>query len=463
VRPAATGLLLALAGCLAVCVIEPVDLTGKRCPCREPWVCNEEDRCVLGPLDGSPGPDADADADVDVDADPQPMRASALAAGEGFTCAILEGGTLLCWGRNDHGQLGRGHTSDVGDDEILAAAGAVDVGGAVIQVAAGSRHACALLEGGAVRCWGSGADGRLGHGSIETIGDDESPASAGDVDMGAPAEQIACGGSHTCALLETGAVRCWGSGAVGQLGYGNTDTVGDDETPAAAGDVTLGGSAARIALGLDHTCALLETGAVRCWGEGDGGRLGYRSNKDVGDDETPEGEGDVDVGGAVEHLTAGQAHTCALLEGGSVRCWGDGDAVGYGNGRDVGDNETPSSAGDVEVGGGTVAAVAAGGHHTCAILDSSAVRCWGLGGLGQLGYGNTEDVGDDEAPASAGDVELGGSPGRLALGLGHTCAIVEDSAVRCWGDNGHGQLGYGHTETLGDDETPSSLRDVPLQ
>jgi alpha-tubulin suppressor-like RCC1 family protein len=275
----------------------------------------------------------------------------------------------------------------------------------VVQLAAGGSHTCALLETGAVRCWGDGWRGQLGYGNRNNIGDDEAPAAAGDVDVGGPVVQLAAGGNRTCALLEAGAVRCWGDGDYGWLGYGNEDDIGDDETPAAAGDVDVGGSVAQLAVGWNRTCALLETGAVRCWGFGEYGQLGYGNRNDVGDDEVPAAAGDVDVGGPVVQLAAGASHTCALLETGAVRCWGRGldGQLGYGNTNNIGDNESPVVAGDVNV-GGLVVQLAGGGEHTCALLETDVVRCWGRGLEGRLGYGNQESIGDNETPASAGDV-----------------------------------------------------------
>ncbi len=112
--------------------------------------------------------------------------------------------------------------------------------------------------------------GELGYGNTNDIGDNETPASAGDVDVGGTVVQIVAADLHTCVLLDTGKVRCWGSGFAdhGELGYGNTDDIGDDETPASAGDVDMGGSVQHIAGGHLHSCALLTTGAVRCWGYG---------------------------------------------------------------------------------------------------------------------------------------------------------------------------------------------------
>jgi alpha-tubulin suppressor-like RCC1 family protein len=114
--------------------------------------------------------------------------------------------------------------------------------------------------------------------------------------------------------------------------------------------------------------------------------------------------GDVNVGGSAVQVAVGQYHTCAVLTSGSVRCWGLGNSgqLGYGNGNWIGDNELPSSAGDVNV-GGPVVQVAAGGLHTCALLSTGAVRCWGENSARQLGYYDGLDI---ALPASAGDVPL---------------------------------------------------------
>jgi alpha-tubulin suppressor-like RCC1 family protein len=146
---------------------------------------------------------------------------------------------------------------------------------------------------------------------------------------------------------------------------------------------------------------------VRCWGYGGGGRLGYESIDNIGDTETPESAGDVTVGGTVIQITAGASHTCAVLQGGAMRCWGYGlhGRLGYGDTANIGDTETPDSVGDVSV-GGTVTDIAGGGEHTCARLDQSGVRCWGRSNFGQLGYGNTDTIGDNELPSSISEVPL---------------------------------------------------------
>ena len=387
----------------------------------------------------------------------------ALTAGSERTCARMANGAVRCWGLGVSGQLGYGNTDNIGDNETPASAGDVPLGAAAVRVAAGSFHTCAVLDFGAVRCWGANTFGELGYGNTDNIGDDETPASAGNVVVGGAVVDVAPGLDHTCALLETGAVRCWGWGYYGELGYGNTDTIGDDETPASAGDVNVGGTVVQISAGSTHTCAVLDTGAVRCWGSSSYGELGYGNTDTIGDNEAPASAGDVDVGGTVVKISAGNHRTCALLDTGTVRCWGWGlfGALGYGNTNNIGDDESPASAGDVPV-GGTVVQMFGGDNHTCVLLDTGAVRCWGSGNAGQLGYGNTEYIGDDESPASAGDVNLGAAAVSLAAGLTHTCAVLITGAVRCWGSGSYGELGYGNTDNIGDDETPASAGDVDV-
>ena len=109
-----------------------------------------------------------------------------IAAGYQSTCAVMTSGELRCWGYNYNGQLGLPELhreEDLGDDEVPSSADPIDVGGRVVDVAIGRFHTCALLESGQVRCWGSSQGGKLGYGNDEPIGDDETPAQAGDVPL----------------------------------------------------------------------------------------------------------------------------------------------------------------------------------------------------------------------------------------------------------------------------------------
>ena len=115
----------------------------------------------------------------------------------------------------------------------------MSVGGTVTQISANEYSTCALLSNGNVRCWGYNPYGQLGYGNTTTIGDNETPASAGNVSLGGTATQVTVGTYHVCALLSTGNAMCWGYGGYGSLGYGNTTSIGDDELPSTAGTILL--------------------------------------------------------------------------------------------------------------------------------------------------------------------------------------------------------------------------------
>jgi alpha-tubulin suppressor-like RCC1 family protein len=384
--------------------------------------------------------------------------AERLALGAFHTCASFDDGSLRCWGSTPYIGLGDGRS--IGDDETPDSIGPVDIGGDVVEIASGWYHTCARLVSGNVRCFGAGNYGMLGYANLQTVGDNEAPSSAGDVRLGGRVQALGTGTNHTCAVVgPNSALRCWGNNERWQLGTSNTENVGDDEHPESVSPV-IGSGVGGVAGGLGHTCALRLDGNVQCWGSGDFGRLGYGNEETI---VSPASAGYVDFGGRARQIVAGALHTCALLVNGTVSCWGSGlyGALGYGNTNNVGDDETPASVGPVDV-GGRVVELAAGNNATCAVLRGGSVRCWGWGEQGELGHGNTESIGDDETPASAGDIEVGGSVTHVAVGFLHVCAILTTGAVRCWGRGSSGALGYGNLRDIGDDETPASAGDVPV-
>ncbi len=403
---------------------------------------------------------------------PSSAAAGRLDVGKFHSCALLPGASLRCWGFGGDGALGYANKTSIGDDETPAATPGVDVGAGrtATAVSAGAVHTCAVLDDASVRCWGFGGNGRLGYASTQSIGDAQAPGAVGPVDLGTgrTATAITAGRAHTCAVLDGGDVRCWGYGFDGRLGYATNlgrdlDAIGDDETPGSIGPVPLGEgrTATAITAGDSHTCALLNGGDVRCWGFGGNGQLGYGNTDLIGDNETPDTVGPVVLGGKAVAIAAGDFHTCAVLADGKVRCWGFGGngRLGYASTDTIGDNETPDSVGPVDLGAGrTATAITAGANHTCAILDNGSVRCWGIGLRGQLGYGDTATVGDNETPAAAGPVDLG--PGRTAIAISaggdQTCARLDDASIRCWGRGANGELGYCSRASIGDDEAPSA-------
>jgi alpha-tubulin suppressor-like RCC1 family protein len=343
------------------------------------------------------------------------------------------------------------------------------------QVAAGVYHTCAITRRANVRCWGSNANGQLGAAfALPLVGDVMGlpPANVPDleIDFGDDVEQIAAGAAHTCALLSTGKVRCWG-GALPTL-LGTADIALNDQgfvDPLLTGEVQLQAPAVQISTASYHTCALLNTGKVSCWGSNDRGQCGVGSTTDVvalPDQRLPI----VDLGkDLAREVRAGARHTCALLEDGSVTCWGSGayGQLGYGN---SGDQWAPPEA--VPLSDGAVA-IATGSRHTCALLVDGTLRCWGDNEQGQLGYGHPVSIGLYETPLQAetlpeqpgssntlgGAVQVWGRDGGIlqivtigdpseldAIPQHATCALHSNRTVRCWGSNGRGELGYGYTE-----------------
>ena len=446
-------------------------------------------------MDGAAGASSDArdsgsggDGASSCEAGPCPGIARVLA-GPQQTCVLLHDGSMKCWGWNGSGCLGYGNTAYIGDNELPSSVGPVSVtttpGVTVTQIAAGNFHICALLSDGTVKCWGNGFEGRLGYGNEDFLGDNELPSSIGPVSVsttpGVTVTKIDAAQNRTCALLSDGTVRCWGGDNLyGQLGIGNILKIGDNEAPSsvppAAITNTPGLEVTQVAVGNDMTCALLSDGTVKCWGYPFYGALGNGDRvMNIGDNEPPSVLGPISLtstpGVTATQIAAGDMHACALLSDGTVKCWGYGalGALGYGNGASIGDDELPSSVGPVSlttVPGVTATRIAARGGSTCALLSNGSLVCWGHNALGKLGLGNQDNVGDNELPSSVGPVSVTSAPGvtvtQVSVGGGHTCALLSDGTVKCWGYNQWGQLGYGNYDYIGDNELPSSIGPVPV-
>jgi alpha-tubulin suppressor-like RCC1 family protein len=347
-----------------------------------------------------------------------------------YTCAVLNTGAVKCWGANDSGQLGDGSTT-----QSLTPVSVSGLSSGVTAIAAGRYHACALLSSGAVKCWGRNNSGQLGDGSgTQSL----TPVDVSGLSSGVIA--ITAGEAHTCAVLNTGAVKCWGFNSNGQLGDGSTTS---SFTPADVPSLSSGVTA--ISAGRYYTCAVLNTGAVKCWGYNFKGQLGDGTS---GTDRlTP-----VDVpslSSGVTAISTGGQHTCALLSTGAVKCWGNNDNGQLGDGS-ITQSLTPVSVSTLSSG---VTAIATGSDHSCALLSSGAVKCWGKNVNGRLGDGsNTVRL----TPVAVSTL----SSGVIAIEAGeaHTCAVLNTGAVTCWGNNGNGQLGDG---SITQSFTPVGVLGIP--
>ena len=386
-----------------------------------------------------------------------------VVSGWYHTCALTTKGEVRCWGRNTYGQLGRGNVLQIGDDELPnVLVPPIDLGAKALSLVAGEYHTCALVEGGKVRCWGRSPNGQLGLASTQSIGDNEQPWSVSDVPIGAKVEALAAGRSHTCALVTGGKVRCWGAGTGGALGYGNVDHIGDNETPASAGDVMVGGVALQIAAGESYTCAIVDNGKVRCWGLGTNGTLGLGNTANIGDNELPSSADPLSLGTPAKRIAAGRRHTCIIATDDSVLCWGlnSNGQLGIGSVAALGDNETPGAGGAVNIGDDKPIDLALSYASTCALLDSGKVRCWGNATYGQTGKADILQIGDDEAPVTIEPIDIGAPITQISASWYQVCTRGQDYGVRCWGRSEFGQLGYGNLDNVGDDELPSSAGPV---
>ena len=410
------------------------------------------------------------------------QNATFVAAGFSDSCAIGDApGDLLCWGANNVGQLG---TGDLVEHAVPAQVAGLNSG--VSQVGLGEDFGCAIAAtpGATALCWGD-ADGygQLGDGNFDQ--DDPFPTvvfglqapPAGD--PGAP-RQIAVGGHHACVVTVPGKVECWGKNLTGALGDGTTlDRAIPTPTIGLPG---LAHTAAAVTGGVVTSCAVTASLSAACWGEmtgnnsplltvhtsavpvqlpagkvsqisaGYGGCAMVRAGGlsislrcwgdntwgEIGNGSTTPEKAPAKVTGLpspVQSVSSAGSHVCALVHNGGAWCWG------YNDDGQLGDGTTSNSSTPVAVTGLplNVAQIAAADDHTCALLINETVMCWGLNGSGQLGDGTTSN--------SSTPVAVAGLTGvvQIAVGDAYTCALLGSGDVECWGSNSFGELGNGGT------------------
>ena len=346
----------------------------------------------------------------------------AIGADDKHTCVVRPNGTVRCWGRDQELQLGNDAATSNSNIPVTVA-GLSDVA----AIGSGMQHNCVLSTSGGVQCWGDGAGGVLGRGSNT---DSWSPVAVTGLSSGVI--QLSVGSVHSCAVTSTNGLKCWGNGSYGKLGDGTTDprSTPVEIFPSASGVIA-------VSLGDVSSCALFTGGSVRCWGDNGSGQLGTGDTTDsLSPTPVPTLTSGVVAISVGENLTlSGQAsHACALMTDGSVKCWGDNSA------GQIGDGTTTQRLVPTAVVGLPAPAVgiSAGAKHTCAVLDTGALYCWGLNASQQLGDGTTTP-----RPQPTQVYGLSSGIAAVAAGSFHTCAMTTTSDVKCWGDNVYGQLGDG--------------------
>jgi alpha-tubulin suppressor-like RCC1 family protein len=291
----------------------------------------------------------------------------------------------------------------------------------------GGSHTCAVQDDGVVKCFGSNYYGQLGNSSFTGLSGHKNPSPI-TVNLGGRAIQVEAGYQHTCALLLEGIVKCFGRNATGQLG---TPVV--NETHPIPTSVYLGMPAVQLAAGYAHTCALLIDGTVKCFGYNNRGQLGRAA---TGEAANPTPTLVANLSGVVQ-IDAGGYHTCALLAGGTVKCFGSNLYGQLGGKQELGTNNPNPAPTTIEM--APAKAIRTGTSHTCAEFADGQVRCFGQNFYGQLGH--QAGIGTVDPNNVPGPALLGASAIQVSTGDDHTCAITTDAAVKCYGWNRDGQLG----------------------
>lgn len=345
-----------------------------------------------------------------------PLEALAFGLGQATTCVVVPGARVACWGDNSGGQLGLGGL----DYDHHPKPQIVPNLDSVQSLALGSFHACARLFDGTLRCWGDNGVGQLGISAATSIGE------AGPVDGLGPVDEVAAGASFTCAR-QSGHVQCWGANYSGQLGC---DTPTRSASPLLVDGVD---DAVELALSTEGdgkgeaaTCARRASGGVVCWGGNQYGQLGDGTQQDRS---TPAAI--VGITDAIQ-ISSGYLHACALHADGTVSCWG-WNALGE---LCAGQPEGAAVATPVLLPIQGAIRVFASTGRTCVELSDHSYQCCGSETAGVLGDGKTIS----SQPALIAIPAIAGAT-QLTLGWGHSCAKFPDGSLRCWGQNGLGQLG----------------------
>ena len=347
-----------------------------------------------------------------------------VSAGASHTCALLDDGTVACWGRNGWGELGDGTTTPRARPTFVIDAATGSAMDGFTQIVTGSALTCGL-RGGDVYCWGY------------TFSGTPQPSPT-PVVLGASAKMIAAKQGFVCALLANAqrSLRCWGDNIDGQLGDGtrtSRSTPADVVITERDGSHPLLAGVTQVAAGSNHACAVLDDTSVACWGFNWTGELG----NDTFTDSTSPVAVAFSMSGSpkltdIEHVTVNGLHSCAKFASTwQVACWGNNSQGQLGNPAVSVETATPVG---VAVG---VAMIDAGNESTCAWLADSRLACWGGNVYGELANGSTASA---YAPAIVASLpKITG----LSVGAYHACAVLPDTTVRCWGRGDSGELGNG--------------------
>lgn len=356
---------------------------------------------------------------------------STISASQDSTCAVAEDHSMRCWGRDDSLQLGR-LNSDNGNVYQPTNVSLTSGGGSAsaLEVSAYGTHACAVMSDGRIKCWGESTYAQLGTNQSYTL-----PEATWFQTTTSLAAQVSSGRNHTCAILVDQSVWCWGDNNWGQGGRGFISNT-PFWYPRQVGEIGYNNrEVISLSAGAEHNCAILINGSAYCWGWDTYGKLGSPGPGTVG---WPSWVSVLPQNRTVAAISAGHHNTCAILDDGTVRCWGLNNYGQYGDGTTI--TQTTSSSEALLPSGKTAIAIDVGEYHVCAILNDDSTYCWGRNNHGQLGIGTSDPFLSTPTQVNA---PTGVTFSTISTGYDHTCAISSDASAYCWGDNSNGELGDG--------------------
>jgi alpha-tubulin suppressor-like RCC1 family protein len=421
----------------AVAIKAPAPTAGEVCKVK--GYCDDKNPCTLDTCDHKSGacshvagPDGVLDPTAPQCPSPSQVCSAgackepqfkAISSGDAFTCALNVDSSLTCWGYNVSGQMGTG-VYGAGTDKLASVppTAVLDTTGVklagVLSVSAKGSHTCAVMSGGQVRCWGTNTYGEAGTGELGNT-----YTKAMKTLNISTATSLGIGEFFGCAVLGNGSATCWGRNEKGQLGGG--DTLVQSGLVAAQGLTGL----ASVSGGKQHTCAVDSTGKAWCWGLNSSGQLGNgQAVNSPALSATP-----VPVVAITDALSIhpGTSHTCAVRKSGTVSCWGSGQNGKTGTGSSA-SSSTPTQ---MLLASG-VTQMAVGDSTTCVVAKGRAM-CTGIDSYGEVGVDTALQVLTDKPAMVPGMDQVK----QVSVGANHACALRVDGSVWCWGKNDHGQLG----------------------
>lgn len=362
----------------------------------------------------------------------------AITGGSVHMCALKNDGTVWCWGYGNIAQIGQG--IDSGPPTLFPVKVLNLTGVTAVVSGTLANHTCAIKSNKTVVCWGSNSNGQSGFQSSLLLpnGVSTNPNAIAVTDV----ISLSIIENTSCAVINDGAMKCWGTNDSGQFGTGAgggnnyNQPGGYNSTPTLSGVSNI----ASVAIGYP-SCAIKMNQTMSCWGNTTHTQSAI-NHPEPGEVTIAQFNNVVAISAGVSNLQ--NSNSCALLFGGDLWCRGWNQSGQLGNGTlappGVSDSVTFTQVAQLE--SPTHKVIANGSLHSCAVQTDSTVVCWGWGALGQVGI-NIPRSSSPVLVAGTGGAPVLNGVNSIAAGQGHNCALKNDTTVVCWGSGSDGQLGSG--------------------